>query len=86
MPPRHLLVIPKGTYLYLCIYIYIINFFEMIIENGNNHVNIFDFASHLNQVVEQLEKSSGVVLRRHDTSKPEVDFAKTNTPDAFERY
>ncbi|KAG2230630.1 hypothetical protein INT48_005898 [Thamnidium elegans] len=54
-------------------------------ENDNSHVNIFDFASHLDQVVEQLEKSSGVTLRRHDTGKPEVDFAKTSTRNAFER-
>lgn len=57
----------------------------MMIDNGDNHVNILDFSSDLDKVVEQLENCSGVILRRHQAGKPEVDFAKTNIPNAYER-
>lgn len=55
------------------------------IDNGENHVNVFDFSSDLDKVVEQLEKSSGVILRRHQPGRPEIDFAKTNIPNVYER-
>lgn len=55
------------------------------LEDQNAHINIFDFSSRLNETVAELEKSSGVVLRRHQPGKPEIDFAKTNIPNSFER-
>ncbi|KAG2206288.1 hypothetical protein INT47_007302 [Mucor saturninus] len=54
-------------------------------DNGGNRVNVFDFSSDLDKVVEQLEKSSGVILRRHQAGKHEVDFAKTGIPNVYER-
>lgn len=59
--------------------------YEIKIDNGDNHVNVLDFSSNLDKVVEQLESSSGVILRRHQAGKLEVDFAKTNIPNVYER-
>ncbi|CEP12647.1 hypothetical protein [Parasitella parasitica] len=55
------------------------------LKNKNTHINIFDFSSRLDEVVTKLESSPGVVLRKHQSGKPEIDFAKTNIPNAFER-
>jgi hypothetical protein len=55
------------------------------IDNKDNHVNVLDFSSRLEQVVEELEKRPGVILRRHETGKPEIDFAKTAESNVFER-
>lgn len=63
---------------------YFFFFFETL-DNGNHHINVLDFSSRLDDLVDQLEKSSGVVLRRHTSGKAEIDFAKTNTPNSFER-
>lgn len=57
----------------------------MDLENGNNHVNILDFGSDHDLLVQQLEKSDGVSLRRHESGKPEVDFSKTKNRSNFER-
>lgn len=93
MPPRHLLVVPNGKdyasgfrankYIYILSVLIIL---QPYLDPGNNHVNVFDFGSHLDQVVEQLEKTSGVALRRHNSTRAdEIDFAKTSTPNSFER-
>jgi hypothetical protein len=55
------------------------------LEDQNTHIDILDFSSHLNETIAELEKGPGVVLRRHQPGKPEIDFAKTNVPNLFER-
>lgn len=55
-------------------------------DNGNHQVNVLDFSSRLDDLVEQLEKSSGVNLRKHTGDKPEIDFARSShNPNSFER-
>lgn len=54
-------------------------------DDPHAHIHILDFSSRLDKVVVELEKSAGVVLRRHQPGKAEIDFAKTSTPNAFER-
>ena len=44
-----------------------------------------DYGGQYDQMVAQLEASSGVVLRRHDPTKSEIDFAKTTLSNSFER-
>ncbi|KAI7900853.1 Alg9-like mannosyltransferase family-domain-containing protein [Cokeromyces recurvatus] len=54
-------------------------------ENGNNHINIFDYSSQLNKTIAQLNNSPGVALRRHTKGKPQIEFAKSTTENSYER-
>ncbi|KAI9470869.1 MAG: Alg9-like mannosyltransferase family-domain-containing protein [Benjaminiella poitrasii] len=54
-------------------------------ENGENHINLFDYSSRLDEAIAKLDESPGVILRRHTTGKPEIDFAKSNVEDSYER-
>ncbi len=49
----------------------------------NHQVNILDFSSRHEDLIQELEQSSGVVLRRH--AQNEIEFAKTNTKNKYER-
>ncbi|KAL7330640.1 alpha 1,2 mannosyltransferase [Mucor circinelloides] len=61
---------------------------HLLVDSKNSrhtHINILDFSSRLDEAVAALENSSGVVLRRHQPGKIEIDFAKTSAPNSFER-
>lgn len=62
-----------------------INYFVCYTDSKNSRVNVLDFSSRLEKVVEELEKRPGVTLRRHEPGKPEIDFAKTTKHNVFER-
>ncbi|PHZ16603.1 uncharacterized protein RHIMIDRAFT_266485 [Rhizopus microsporus ATCC 52813] len=50
---------------------------------GNHHIRVLDFSSRYDDLVKELEQSSGVILRRRKMGA--IDFAKTSTKNAYER-
>lgn len=54
------------------------------VVEGNHHIRVLDFSSRHDDLVKELEQSSGVILRRRKMGA--IDFAKTSTKNAYERY
>jgi hypothetical protein len=80
MPPRHLLAHKKGTRK---------NRVKKMQSDSflidDNHINVYDLSSRFEEVVDVLSSKPGVILRRHQAGVPQIDFAKLEGSDSYER-
>jgi hypothetical protein len=56
---------------------------HLLVIDDQHNVNVMDFSSRYDDMLETLNQQQGVLLRRHEHN--EISFAKTNLADHYIR-